>query len=60
MKASELKISSYDDLLVKSVDRLNDIRDYLIELEARIDAQDKLIKEVIETCKSIVNAYSNT
>lgn len=38
MKASELKIVEGDDMLISAVYRLNDIRDYLIELEKRVDA----------------------
>lgn len=38
MKASELKIAKVDDMLVSMVYRLNNIREYLIELEKRVDA----------------------
>lgn len=37
MNAAELKISKTTDAIVSSVYRLNDIRDYLIELEKRVD-----------------------
>lgn len=36
MKAADLEIVKETDMLVSVVFRLNDIRDYLIELEARV------------------------
>lgn len=44
MKATDLKVMKEDDWLISVVWRLNDVRDYLIELEKRVEELENKLK----------------